>query len=134
MPITLDQADKIIKGARDKANELGIKVSIAVVDSGGHLIALSRMDGARFLTIDMSRGKAFTSVAFYGETEQLAQRMGQNMFFGSGPGIAQDKIVMLPGGIPIREGEQVIGAVGVGGGTGEQDVECAKAGLSLAGM
>ncbi len=134
MALTLDQADSIIKGAREKASELGIKVSIAVVDSGGHIVAQGRMDGARIITIDMSRGKAFTAVAFQSETQALAERFGQNMFFGSGPDLSQGKIVPLPGGVPIRQGEEVVGAVGVGGGSGEQDVECAKAGLTATGV
>lgn len=134
MAITFDQAHRIIQGARQKAEELGVRVGIAVVDAGGHIIAQARTDGARIITIDMSRGKAFTAIAFEAETEQLAQRLGQSAFFGSGPDITAGKIVMLPGGIPIREGGQVVGAVGVGGASQEQDVECAKAGLAAAGL
>lgn len=126
MPLTLEQAERIIKGAQEKARELGIAVSVAVVDAGGHLIALSRMDGARFLSPDITRGKAFTAAAFQRETAQLAQIP----FFASGPQVAGGTIVALPGGIPIREGDEVVGAVGVGGGTSEQDVECAQAGIA----
>lgn len=125
MALTLEQAERIIAGARRKAEELGIAVSIAVVDAGGYPIAISRMDGARFVTPEMARGKAFAAAAFRRESAQLSQ----SPFFASGPQVAGGTIIALPGGIPIYEGDQVVGAVGVGGGTGEQDVECALAGL-----
>ncbi|MFQ5879623.1 MAG: heme-binding protein [Dehalococcoidia bacterium] len=126
MALTLEQAGKIIQGARGKAAELGITVTIAVVDAGGHLVALSRMDGARFPTTDIARGKAFTAAAFQRESAQ----MGQNPFFATGPELGGRRVVPLGGGIPIRQGDQVVGGVGVSGGTSDQDVECAQAGLA----
>jgi uncharacterized protein GlcG (DUF336 family) len=124
--LTLDKAEMIVKGAIAKAKELGIIVSVVVVDAGGHPIAISRMDGARFLSADISRGKAFTAAAFQRESAQLSG----SPFFASAPQVGGGMIVALPGGIPIREGDEVVGAVGVGGGTGEQDVECAQAGIA----
>lgn len=130
MPLTLEQAVKIIQGAQQKATDLGVNVTIAVVDAGGHLVALHRMDGAAFPTAEIAPGKAFTAVSFKSESAQLMQRLGQVAFFASGPQLAGGRLTLLPGGIPIREGDQVIGAVGVAGATGEQDVECARAGLA----
>jgi glc operon protein GlcG len=125
MALTLEKAEIMIKGAIAKAKELGIIISVVVVDAGGHPIAISRMDGARFLSADISRGKAFTAAAFQRESGSL----GGVPFFASGPQVGGGMIVALPGGIPIREGDEVVGAIGCGGGTGEQDVECAKAGI-----
>lgn len=130
MPLSLDQSLKIIQGANQKATELGVRVTIAVVDAGGRLIALQRMDGAAFPTTEIAPGKAFTAASFGAESAQLAERMGQVPFFASGPQLAGGRMTLLPGGIPIREGNQVVGAVGVAGATGEQDVECARAGLA----
>ena len=126
MALTLEKSEIIIKGAIAKAKELGIIISAVVVDAGGHPIAISRMDGARFLSVDISRGKAFTAAAFQRDSGQL----GGVPFFASGPQVGGGMIVALPGGVPIREGDEVVGAIGCGGGTGEQDVECAQAGIS----
>lgn len=125
MALTLEKAERIIAGAFRKANELGIAISVAVVDANGHLVALRRMDGCRQISPEMALRKAFTAAAFQRDTEALRQVP----FFASGPVVAGKMIVALPGGLPIREGEQVIGGVGAGGGTGEQDAECARAGL-----
>lgn len=126
MALTLEQAEKMIEGARRKAEELGIAVSIAVVDAAGHLIALRRMDGARVTTPDMAQGKAFAAAIVQRPSAELMQMP----FYSSGPEVAGGRIVPFPGGIPIREGDQIIGGIGVGGGTGEQDVQCAQAGLA----
>ena len=106
MALTLEQSLKVVSGAEKKAGELGVRVSIAVVDAGGRLIALHRMDGAAFPTTEIAPGKAFTSASFGAESAQLAERMGQIPFFASGPQLAGGRLTMLPGGIPIREGDQ----------------------------
>ena len=126
MALTLEKSEIVIKAAIAKAKELGIIISAVVVDAGGHPIAVSRMDGARFLSADISRGKAFTAAAFQRDSGQL----GGVPFFASGPQVGGGMIVALPGGVPIREGDQVVGAIGCGGGTGEQDVECSQAGIA----
>ena len=130
MALTLAKAEGIIKGACQKAAELGIKVAVAVVDSGGHLMALSRMDGAAIITSDMARDKAFTSAVFRADTQVMSQFLGQVPFFAAGPQVAGGRLVPLGGGVPMLDGNDVIGAVGVGGGTPEQDADCAKAGIS----
>lgn len=126
MALTYEQASKIVQAAMDKASSLGIAVSIAVVDSGGHLVALMRMDGARLLTLDFARGKAHTAVVLQRETASLAG----SPVFGSMPLVAGDRIIPFGGGIPIIQDGAVVAAVGVSGGTAEQDVECAQAGLA----
>ena len=90
MALTVEQADRIIDEGRRKAADLGIVVTIAVVDTGGHLVALKRMDGAGFATVDIARNKALTAASFRQETAQLAQTLGQMPFFASGAQFSGD--------------------------------------------
>jgi uncharacterized protein GlcG (DUF336 family) len=128
--ITLNDAKKILAAAEKKATEIGQPMNIAVVDSGGNLIAHERMDGAWIGSIDISIKKAFTSRAFDISTKELAKNSQPGgPFFGihqSNDG----KVMIFAGGIPIKKEGQVIGAIGVSGGSGEQDQTVAEAGLS----
>lgn len=133
MALTLEQVEKMIDAACQKAAAAGIRAGVAVVDAGGHLIAFKRMDGAGLVTVDMSIGKAFTAVAFGFDTLMMSQVMGQMTFFAAGPELAGGRIVPLGGGVPIRQGGDLAGAIGVGGGSPEQDDECAKAGITTLG-
>ena len=130
MALTLERSLKIVQGAEKKAAQLNVKVTIAIVDAGGRLIALHRMDGAPFPTPEIAQGKAFTAVSFGAESAQLMNMLGQVPFFANGPQLAGGRFTLMPGGVPISEGNAVVGAVGVAGATGEQDVECAKEGLA----
>jgi uncharacterized protein GlcG (DUF336 family) len=129
--ITLKEAKKIIEAAESKATELGQPMNIAVADEGGNLIAHVRMDGAWLGSIDVSIKKAYTSRAFDIATKDLAthsQSGGQ--FFGihaSNDG----KIMIFAGGIPLKRDGRVVGAIGVSGGSGEQDHAVAEAGAAL---
>ena len=118
--ITLKDAKKVISAAEKKAVEIGQPMNIAVVDSGGNLIA-QRMDGAWIGSIDISIKKAFTSRAFDISTKDLAiQSQPGDQFYGihvSNNG----KVIIFAGGIPLKRECQVIGAIGVSGGSGEQD-------------
>src|SRR6202044_134833 len=126
--ITLKDARKIIAAAESKAAEIGQPMNIAVGDAGGNLIAHVRMDGAWLGSIDISINKAFTSRAFDIATKDLAthsQSGGQ--FFGihvSNHG----RIMIFAGGIPLKKDGKVVGAIGVSGGSGEQDHAVAEAG------
>ena len=119
--IALADARRIIAAGEARAGELGQPMNIAVVDAGGNLVAHARMDGAWIGSIDISIGKAFTSRAFDIATRDLAahsQSGGQ--FFGihaSNGG----RIMVFAGGVPLKRGATVVGAVGVSGGSGEQD-------------
>ena len=131
--ITLAEARKIIAAAERKAGEIGQPMNIAVADAGGNLIAHVRMDGAWIGSIDISIKKAYTSRAFDIATKDLAahsQSGGQ--FFGihaSNDG----RIMIFAGGIPLKQGGKVVGAVGVSGGSGEQDHAVAEAGAAAFG-
>jgi uncharacterized protein GlcG (DUF336 family) len=128
--ITLSEAKAVIVAAERKAAEIGQPMNIAVADGGGNLIAHVRMDGAWLGSIDISIKKAYTSRAFDIATKDLAthsQSGGQ--FFGihaSNDG----KIMIFAGGIPLKRDGKVIGAIGVSGGSGEQDHAVAEAGAA----
>jgi uncharacterized protein GlcG (DUF336 family) len=131
--LTLADARRIIEQGERKAQELKIPYNLAVVDAGGNLISHVRMDGAWLGSIDISIHKAFTARAFDMSTEDLATmaQSGKPLF-----GINttnHEKIVIFAGGMPVKAGGQVIGAVGASGGTVDQDqkvVEAAVAGFS----
>jgi uncharacterized protein GlcG (DUF336 family) len=127
---TLDDAKRVILAAEKKAVEIGQPMNIAVADEGGNLIAHVRMDGAWIGSIDISINKAYTSRAFDIATKDLAthsQSGGQ--FFGihaSNGG----RIMIFAGGIPLRKHGKVVGAIGVSGGSGDQDHAVAEAGAA----
>ena len=128
--VRLEDARRIIAAAEKKAQAIGQPMNIAVADGGGNLVAHVRMDGAWLGSIDISINKAYTSRAFDISTQDLgthSQPGGQ--FFGihaSNGG----KIMIFAGGIPLKRDGRVVGAVGVSGGTGEQDHAVAQAGVA----
>jgi uncharacterized protein GlcG (DUF336 family) len=128
--ITLKEAKAIIAGAEAKASEIGQPMNIAVADEGGNLIAHVRMDGAWLGSIDISMKKAYTSRAFDIATKDLAEHsQSGGQFFGihaSNGG----KIMIFAGGIPLKRNGKVVGAIGVSGGSGEQDHAVAEAGAA----
>jgi uncharacterized protein GlcG (DUF336 family) len=126
--LNLEDARSIIRRAEEKANSLGCPLNIAVVDAGGNLIAHARMDGARIGAIDIAINKAWSARAFDMETSELG-RYSQpgGPFFGihaSNGG----RVMIFGGGVPIWLAGQTVGAVGVSGGSNEQDTACAQAG------
>ncbi|HVC78670.1 MAG TPA: heme-binding protein [Candidatus Micrarchaeaceae archaeon] len=131
MPLGLTNAHKVIERAHAKAAQLGIKVTVAIVDEGGHLIALSRMDGAMALSPQLAEAKAVGAAMFLRDGEALAKMAQDRPGFFS----AADRLVRVPlipglGSALIAEDGKTIGAVGVSGGRPDQDLECALAGLS----
>ena len=126
--ITLNDAKEIIAAAEVKAIEIGQPMNIAVADAGGNLISHVRMDNAWIGSIDISIKKAYTSRAFDIATKDLATHsQSGDQFFGihaSNDG----KIMIFAGGIPLKRDGKVVGAIGVSGGSGEQDHSVAEAG------
>lgn len=125
--VTLDDARRVIAAGEEEAGRQGPPVNIAVVDVGGVLVAHIRQDGAWIGSVDVAINKAFSARAFDVSTEGLgenAQPGGQ--FYG-----IQDsnhgRIMIFAGGVPLMSGDAVVGAVGVSGGTGEQDQAVATA-------
>lgn len=131
MPLTMVEAQKAIAGAHAKAQSLGINVTVAVVDEGGYLIALGRMDGAAPISPQVAEAKAVGAAMLHRDGANLAELAKDRPGFFN----VVDQLVRVPivpglGSILIRREGKVIGAVGVSGGRPEQDVECAEAGLS----
>ena len=127
MAISLEAANRIVAGAIAHAQELNIKVSVAVCDAGGRLIAFNRMDGAIWAGVYGSQGKAVASAAFGRPSGVMQERADQPT--PRGIAIAEGgHMIMGQGGVPVIRDGEVQGAVGVGGGTGQEDEECAQAG------
>jgi glc operon protein GlcG len=129
MALTLDEANRVIQGALAKAKELNIRVSVAVCDAGGRLLAFQRMDNTIWASVYGSQGKAIASAAFGRASGLLTERADQP----TPRGIAAAEgghMIMGQGAVPILRDGVVIGACGVGGGTAQEDEDCAKAGVA----
>lgn len=126
--ITLDDARRIISAAEQKAKELRQPMNIAVADAGGRLIAHVRMDGAWMGSIDISIKKAFTSRAFDISTRDLARLAQPGADFFGIHASNDGNVMIFAGGMPLKREGKVIGAIGVSGGSGEQDHAVAEAG------
>lgn len=125
--ISLEDARRIIRAGQEKAQEIGVSMNIAVVDAGGNLVAFERQDGAWLGSIDIAQKKAFTARAFDIETKALAeQSQSGEQFFGIHVS-NEGKIMIFAGGVPLKNGDEVVGAVGVSGGFGKQDQAVAEA-------
>jgi uncharacterized protein GlcG (DUF336 family) len=127
--IGLDQANAALEAAIKKAEEIGTTMDIAVVDVGGNLKAFARMDGAWLGSIDISQKKARTARYFdmnTGDLGQVSQPGGPlfNIEHSNGG------LITFPGGVPIKDGDIVIGAIGVSGSTVENDHTVAAAGAN----
>ncbi len=128
--VTLDAAQKVVDGARAKADEIGVPMNIAVVDDGNNLTAFGRMDGAWLGSIDIAQAKAYTARSFDMSTKDLAPLAQPNQpLYGIEAG-NQGRLIVFAGGIPLMDGDDVVGAIGVSGGSVEQDHEVADAGVA----
>jgi len=127
--ISLALASEAATAALQFCKEKGFVVSVAVVDKAGQLKAQLRADGAGPHTIDASRRKAFTSASARNNTSAMLENVQKNPGAAYLPSI--DGFLVIGGGIPIRAGDEVIGAIGVGGAPGGHlDDQCAEAGIS----
>jgi glc operon protein GlcG len=131
--LNLAGAEAVVAAARKKAEGMKLKVNVAVVDDGGHLLAFARMDGARPASGYTAITKAVTAATFRQETGPLPPKgepdLLLNLSLQNAAAASGGKLTTLRGGVPIVIDGQVVGAVGVGGGSGEQDAEVAKAGI-----
>ena len=128
MVLTLDEANRIAQGVIAKAEELNIKISLAVCDTGGRLIAFQRMDSASWAGVYGSQGKAIASAAFGRPSGVLTERADHPTFRGIVAGEG-GHMIMGQGAVPIIRNGVVEGACGVGGGTSQEDEDCARAGV-----
>lgn len=128
--LTLEAAKKIAAAAEGEARKNNWNVVIAVVDDGGHLIYLQRIDGTQTGSIDVAIGKARTAAAFKRPTKVFDDLAKTRPSITS----ISPNAVLLEGGIPVVAGGQVVGAVGVSGVTSQQDAQVAEAGIAALGM
>ena len=131
--ITLEEAQRIISAAEHKAKQMGQPMNIAVMDAGRNLVAFHRMDGAWVASTDIAIDKAFTSAGRGLTTRKIGEmaQPGQPLF-----GINTTnggRIVIFAGGIPLMRDGEVAGAIGVSGGTVDEDHEVAEAGVAAFG-
>ncbi len=127
--IDLDQAQSIIAAARAEAERIEVGMSIAIVDDGGNLKAFARMDEAELAGVELAKDKAYTSLANSIATHELAvQAAPGGPLFGL-HALVGGRYVIFGGGLPLRHGGRIVGAIGVSGGLVEQDIACATAGL-----
>jgi uncharacterized protein GlcG (DUF336 family) len=130
--MTLEVAEKVWRAAQTRARALGTPMTITIVDEAGRLVLSARGDGTGFFTPETSRAKAVAAAAFRRPTAELAELVAKGGFWSVVPTILQGQALPTPGGAPISKGGRVIGAVGCGGGTGEQDHDCAMVGAAAA--
>ncbi len=119
----------MVQAAHKRAAELDIAVTAVVVDESGRLMALGRMDRARPITSDIASNRAYTAASFQQPTDQLSASAGQ-AWFQSLVVSSNGRITPGGGAVPVMEGERIVGAVAVAGGTEEQDTRCCEAALT----
>lgn len=134
MPLTLAEAQTVIAGAHEHAEHIGIRITAAVVDEGGLLRALGRMDGAFPLSARIAEAKAAGSAQWHRDGDGLLSLQRERpAFFAQADRLAPLPTIPGVGSLLVWRGSTVVGAVGVSGGAPEQDVECARAGLAALG-
>lgn len=126
-PISADRAHKVIEAADAEAKKRGWPMNIAVVDSGGNLVAFLRQDGAQLASISISEHKAKAAALFRRETVLFERGIQSGLNYMT----TLDGVIGSRGGIPLVEGGKLIGAIGVSGGAGSQDEVVSKAGAAV---
>src|SRR5436190_9023601 len=130
MPLTHEQPQTLIAAAIDQARADGLKITVAVVDEGGMLKALARMDGAPPLSAQIAEAKAVGAALWHRDGDQLAAvQEDRAAFFAQVSGLVRVPLIPADGSVVIRDGETVLGAVGVSGAQSDQDRVCAEAGI-----
>jgi uncharacterized protein GlcG (DUF336 family) len=127
----LGAAEQAIAAGRARADELGVAMNIVALDAGAHGVAAARMDGAALAAIETSAVKARTPVLFAQPTRDLAATVQPGAALFTIEGATRDPLAFVPGGVPVTDAEgRVIGAIGAGGGTPDQDDEVASAAVA----
>jgi uncharacterized protein GlcG (DUF336 family) len=127
--LTLDMAERAAKAALAKAKTLGTVMTASIVDESGRTVLIMRGDGAGFLSTETSKAKAMAAANFKKPTKELGDMvMKGSAFWSAAPAVLKGEVLPSIGAVPIMKGGKVIGAIGCGGGTGDEDHECAMAG------
>lgn len=129
MPVTTKDAKRMIAAAEEKALEIGVPMVIAVVDCGGNLLAQVRQDDALLASINLSLNKAYTAVAVKMPTATLGSLSQPGEMLYGIQHSCEGRMVVFGGGLPIEQDGKIIGAIGVSGGSVDEDTACAEAGL-----
>jgi uncharacterized protein GlcG (DUF336 family) len=133
--LDLAAANRMTEAAVAFAEEHGLRLAIAILDSGGNVVRITRMDGCNFLSPDIARGKAFGSAAWKVPSAQLNARFGASPAASAGMvGISSSRLTPVQGALPIWDGAGCAGAIGVSGARSEEDEAAARAGLLAAGF
>jgi len=127
MRLTLGEANRMIEAAIAEAERIGIKLSVSVCDSGGHLLAFNRMEGAIFISAVAAQGKAVGAVGFGRDSSAIP---GDNPVIQAIMATQGGKIIPAQGALPIVRDGEIVGAIGGSGGTAQQDEDCARVGLA----
>ncbi|MGI9483906.1 MAG: GlcG/HbpS family heme-binding protein [Hyphomicrobiales bacterium] len=136
MSLSLSKANKIIRVAMKKAEELGLKpMTVVVLDAGGHMKAMQRSDGSSILRPQIAHGKAYGALAMGVGSATLEKMFIDRPHFGSGLNAISDGVVPVAGGVLARNKRgEIVGAVGVTGDTSDNDETCAVAGIEVAAL
>lgn len=130
LTLSCEDASRLADACLAEASSMGVAVCIAVVDNGGHLLHFRRMDGAPLLSASLAQDKAYSVAAFKGlPTDAWWELLSQDEAVKHGI-IKSDRLIVFGGGRPCLVDGQVVGAVGVSGGSADQDVAIALAGTS----
>lgn len=128
--LTLRETEECILRCIAKAKEIGIEISVAIVDQYGYLKSFARMDGASWLSPDIAIRKAYTAVAFRRSSAESGTRFRDAVHIASSlNAMSGGKIFLDGGGLVLEKNNQIAGGIGVSGGTSEEDIRCAQAGL-----
>lgn len=129
MGLTLAAARRIVAAVLAEAAAMGVPLSAAVVDDGDRLIAFERMDGADLVSVELARDKAFTALVNRMPTGDLGPVVQPGTEFYGYDSVAGGRMIVFAGGVPLERGGVLVGALGVSGGSAEQDQRAADAGV-----
>jgi uncharacterized protein GlcG (DUF336 family) len=131
--LTLAAARRVIAAAAAEARSMGVAMSVAVVDGGDQLVAFERMDGADLVSIGLSRDKAFTALVNRMPTRDLAPLVQPGAEFYGYDSVAGGRMIVFAGGMPLERDGVLVGAVGVSGGSSDEDQRAVDAAVAAFG-
>ena len=132
--LTLDDANALLAAARAAAEQAGVPMTFALMDAGGHLLALHRMDGAPWITADVAQGKAWTAAAYGVPSAAQKDKMAPMPNFATSiTAMTHGRFTPQTGAVPVYRGGVLVGGLGASGGTGDQDEAACVAAVAATG-